>query len=339
MKYTLLIAFVIYSISAVAQPQAINYQGVARNTYGLPLINRSISLRLSILDSSPIGQVVYMETQNVSTSNSGLFNVEIGLGTVNSGSFVSIQWGLGSKWLKTEIDTFGGSNYLFLGTTQFLSVPYSLYSKSSGNGLPAGNYTGDLLYWNGTVWATVATGNPGDILTLSSSNIPTWGKPSFIISVGDFYQGGIVAYVLRPGDPGYDTNTQHGFIIPTFDQSTQAQWGCFATALPGADGNAIGTGNQNTIDIINGCTQSNIAARICYDLVFNGYNDWFLPSKDELNKLYLNRIVVGSFTNASYWSSSENGTNGSAFSQDFTTGVQTLSTRTNTFRVRAVRVF
>ncbi len=133
MKYTLLAAFVIYSISAIAQPQAINYQGVARNAQGFPLVNRNISLRLSILDSSATGQAVYVETQNVTTSSSGLFNLGIGLGTIISGAFSSIPWGQGDKWLKTEMDTAAGSNYNLIGTTQFLSVPYALHSATANS--------------------------------------------------------------------------------------------------------------------------------------------------------------------------------------------------------------
>ncbi len=126
MKHILLIAFAICSIHLFAQPQAINYQGVARNSQGLPLVNHNISLRLSILDSSMTGQPVYVETQNVTTSSSGLFNIGIGLGSVVSGIFFSIRWGQGDKWLKTELDTVGGGNFQLIGTTQFLSVPFAL---------------------------------------------------------------------------------------------------------------------------------------------------------------------------------------------------------------------
>ena len=115
------------------------------------------------------------------------------------------------------------------------------------------------------------------------------------------YQGGGIFYLLAPGDLGYDPNITHGLIDAgiTFPYEV---WGCSGTSIPGAVGTSIGTGYQNTLDIVNGCPDPS-AARVCYNLIHNGYSDWYLPSKDELVKLF----VVGNWVDyqAGYWSSSQ----------------------------------
>ena len=95
-----------------------------------------------------------------------------------------------------------------------------------------------------------------------------------------------------------------------------AEWGCVGTNINGADGTAIGTGLQNTIDIEAGCSTTGIAADLCANLTLNGYSDWFLPSKDGFEELYNNigpgdNLGLGNIANistsssANYWSSSE----------------------------------
>jgi hypothetical protein len=95
--------------------------------------------------------------------------------------------------------------------------------------------------------------------------------------------GGIVFYITDSGS--------HGFEAAPTDQaipfSPGAAWGCFGTGITGANGTAIGTGAQNTDDILAGCVEAGIAARFAGDFSLNGYTDWFLPSRDELNELYI----------------------------------------------------
>jgi hypothetical protein len=148
--------------------------------------------------------------------------------------------------------------------------------------------------------------------------------------IGDFHAGGIVFYLNGSGG---------GLVCAENDQNNYVEWGCLGTSI-GGTGTSIGSGATNTISIITGCSQSGIAARICNDLILNGYSDWFLPSKDELYLMFINlkQQGIGNFLNYFYWSSSEYDAN-SAWCHDFTFGDQASTGKETWISVRAVRAF
>jgi len=152
--------------------------------------------------------------------------------------------------------------------------------------------------------------------------------------------GGWIFYVKAGG---YSDGWMYLEVAPS-DQSTGAFWGCYGLSISGADGTAVGTGEQNTLNIEVGCTTVGIAADTCANLTIiygvYGFDDWFLPSKDELNLMYENLKVagIGGFADKSYWSSSEITTD-HAWAQYFGSGGQKVDAKIWEYRVRAVRAF
>ncbi len=216
MKKTLLTHFVFLlcaNFLFAQAPQGIVYQAVARNSSGVEIENQAIVVRISIRNMTASGTIVYSETHNVNTNQFGLFTLNIGTGSPVSGSFPTINWGSGSKFLQTEVDF--GTGYLDMGTSQLQSVPYALYAEQSGGGSGSGDdwgsqvvqtdatltgqgtsgnklkisqqgaTSGQVLKWNGTTWAP-ATDNNSDAqtLTVSGTTLTISGGNSVTLPTG-----------------------------------------------------------------------------------------------------------------------------------------------------------
>lgn len=159
------------------------------------------------------------------------------------------------------------------------------------------------------------------------------------------YQGGIIFYIYQPGDHGYVPGETHGLIASPTDQDMITDWGCPGIQWIGGTNDFIGYGSANTAAIVNGCGDPGTAARICYDLSLNGYNDWFLPSIDELNQLFIQRYVVGGFNQCAYgwyWSSSEYlemSGQGMALAMNMNNGTTSNWQKFYPYVVRAIRAF
>jgi len=161
-----------------------------------------------------------------------------------------------------------------------------------------------------------------------------------LLTIGQSYFGGKVTYILQSGDPGYDANVQHGLIAATADQSRGIRWSNGTSVATGATATELGTGfaNTNLIIAVQGATATSYAAGLARAYNGGGYADWYLPSQDELNKLYLSKAAIGGFASGAYWTSSEYEAS-TADNQYFNDGHTDGDAKDRAYRVRAVRVF
>ncbi|MEO5645107.1 MAG: hypothetical protein ABIQ40_11470 [Bacteroidia bacterium] len=152
------------SIVFAQAPQAVDYQGIARNALGNPLVNQALGIEFSIHQTSSTGLVIYEEQHFVSTNQFGLYTVKLGMGTPVTGTFSAINWSTGLYFMEVGMDITGGTNFAAAGTSQLLSVPYALYAETAGSSSggptgPTGPAGANGL--NGATGATGATGPTG----------------------------------------------------------------------------------------------------------------------------------------------------------------------------------
>jgi hypothetical protein len=241
-KLSLLLILVLFDLlSLFAQtPDAFNYQAVVRDNSGNPVLNHMVGFRISILQTSSSGTVVYSEIQAPTTNEFGLVNIEIGKGTLISGSMQNIDWSTGVYYLKIEIDINGGVNYSDMGTSQLLSVPYAKYAATSGPAgaihyisIPASSLSIDPAStyvkrnYNGILWQAGYQGQATCLFAIPSD----WdGKTDMTMdlyfSIWGTSTAGLVSFFTRssginPGDHEYDPGSisTKGILVSGTDLS------------------------------------------------------------------------------------------------------------------------
>jgi len=335
-----ILMIVLFTASAFAQaPQKMSYQAVIRDNDNLLVANAPVGMRVSIRQGSTTGTEVYKEIYNPNpeTNVNGLVTIEIGGGLPIIGTFAGIDWADGPYFIKTETDPNGGTTYTITGTSQLLSVPYALFSANGTEGPPGPPGPQGEQGEQGLPGVDGEDGEEGPPGPQGEQGPPgeTGGYP--VHEVGESYGGGVVFFVYDGG--------QHGLIAAAADQSTGIRWYGGSNTNTCARGDGLGAGLKNTPIII--ANQGSVdggtfAARICneYNVTVGGvtYADWYLPSKHELNLLYLQKTVVGGFANTFYWSSTESDTIYS-WGQDFTNGAQNGNSKNFSSYVRAIRAF
>lgn len=251
-------------------PEKMSYQAVMRNGSGQLLTNQAIAVKVSVLEGSPAGTLVYSERLTGNTNANGLISLEIGGGTVLSGVFSSINWPVGSYYLKTETDPAGGTNYTITGSSQLLSVPYAMYAKSAGGG--GGSFS--IPYTNtvnnaGTLFSLI---NDGDGTSVEGTNNSTTSNITAVRGiVNNVGPGG-----FSSGVRGINNGTG-GLGIGVYGSQNGSGWGVYGTTPNGlgvyGNSTANGTGvyaNSNTGTGLTATSNNGIPASIS---IFNNANN------------------------------------------------------------------
>ena len=173
--YTFIVAIIIIASGLIPQqlfaqsPEKMSYQAVIRSASQNLIANQAIGMQISVIQGSATGTIVFVETHSPTTNANGLISVEIGMGTIVSGSFSIINWSDGPYFIKTETDPAGGNAYSIVGTSQLLSVPYALFAKTADSvtapetdpvytaSVAAAINANDTTYWNAKLDSFVET--------------------------------------------------------------------------------------------------------------------------------------------------------------------------------------
>ncbi|WP_267403402.1 MULTISPECIES: collagen-like protein [unclassified Chryseobacterium] len=270
-KILLSMGILLGTFSAFAQvPEKMSYQAIVRNAGGQVLANQSVGVRVSILQGSPAGTSVYSERLTGSTNVNGLITLELGAGTVLSGTFNTINWASGNYYLKTETDPSGGTNYTITGTSQLLSVPFAMYAKSAGG--TGGNFTIPYTNTVNNAGNLFSLTNDGDGTSVEGVNNTTTSSIASVRGIVNSTAPGGFSSGVR----GVNNGTG-GLGVGVWGSQNGSGWGIYGVTPAGLGvyGNASAAGygvyaNSNTGTGLNATSTNGIAANIA---IFNNANN------------------------------------------------------------------
>jgi len=311
------------SIQAQVPPNAFNYSAVARDAAGEPIANTAIGIQVSILQGSASGTSLYVENHSVNTDDFGQFNLVIGGGAFQSGSMENIAWNTDDFYLQIGMDANGGTNFLTMGTTQLLSVPYALHAATADSLIGGSSFSGDYNDLSNQPITISSISQNEDSLLLSNGQVYT--NSSFTHYIGEVFGGGVVFQVWK--DP---SGTEHGLIVDLNDlggsvwSNMSGTYDTIGLAAKGIDG------MQNSIAITQQVGHTNSAAALCLNSTNGGFTDWYLPSDLEFLGIINNYSIIAQVLNelpngellnsggcwqcpSGYWTSTEVGYGNSGF--------------------------
>jgi hypothetical protein len=206
-KLIFILSFFMVGFNVYPQiPYAFNYQAVIRDNLGNILPNQSVSIQLSLLAGAPDGTVIFRENHSKSTDQFGLVDLIVGRGTTILGSLDEINWNENTFYLQVAVDIAGGINFIVIGTSQLLSVPYALYARTADSitvswsendpvfnaSVASGITANDTSLWNNKLDFEIDGSYTNEIQTISrTGQLVTLsnGGGSFIDSVNEYKAG------------------------------------------------------------------------------------------------------------------------------------------------------
>jgi hypothetical protein len=316
-KIVTIVTALIMTASLWAQaPEKISYQAVLRDVNNALITTQEVGMKISILQDSPTGALVYAETQNRRTNINGLVSLKIGAGRVVSGNFSTIDWATRKYFIKTETDPTGETTYTITGTSQLMSVPYALHAKTADSITGTVNYReNDPVYtaWNKSTGISITESQISNLTHTTNTHIDAAGINALGFVAEKTYTIG-----LWPELGGYvfliSADGKHGLVAETIDQHSSSK-----------------------LDY----AQNNISDSENHSPDGKYYFDWRLPTGKELTLMHIEKNQIFNFTEGTYWCSTPQ-VPASPFNSwvlNISNGVWSNVTNTDPYIVRAIRAF